>query len=389
MVTLTSRATSTDSLSSPVLASIATQTHASFSKEVPPHRLVNSLHPCREEAWAQALIKKGFNSHASDLIVSRHRVSTKRQYQVGWSLFLKYVRLRNISKEDIRESTVANFLAYHAMVLKRAYNTVANYKCAISDPINVYYNIDTNNSRNIISLMKGLWELHPPQRGIMPKWDLSVVLEYLRSPTFEPLDHAKWDELIAKCAFLFQLGSGGRLCEIVNTTLNSSISADVVKFDWSRDFKAKYEGPKKRSDLPSVSALGDRDLLCPVRAFSIYYRRRAKLVSRRYGHRLWPYGLCRISFLIKRLIKNALKWKGKNYNIPIGPHQVRKLAVSLSWKYFRCSEMQLYKKVGSFSMKVPYKNYIRNVDNVKFSCVVPMGVLHPTAQIIRNDLPHI
>ena len=71
VVTLTSRATSTDSLSSPVLASIATQTHASFSKEVSPYRLVNSLHPCREEAWPQALIKKGFNSHASDLIVSR------------------------------------------------------------------------------------------------------------------------------------------------------------------------------------------------------------------------------------------------------------------------------------------------------------------------------
>ena len=97
------------------------------------------------------------------------------------------------------------------MVLKRAYNTVANYKCAISDPINVYYNIDTNNSRNIISLMKGLWELRPPQRGIMPKWDRSVVLEYLRSPTFEPLDHAKWDDLIAKCAFLFQLGTERRL----------------------------------------------------------------------------------------------------------------------------------------------------------------------------------
>ena len=91
VVTLTSRATSTDSLSPPVLASIATQTHASFSKEVSPYRLVNSLHPCREEAWAQALIKKGFNSHASDLIVSRESVLSDTMKWAGrysWNIFV-------------------------------------------------------------------------------------------------------------------------------------------------------------------------------------------------------------------------------------------------------------------------------------------------------------
>ena len=31
----------------------------SYEGKVPPHKLVNSLHPYREEAWAQALIKKG------------------------------------------------------------------------------------------------------------------------------------------------------------------------------------------------------------------------------------------------------------------------------------------------------------------------------------------
>ena len=63
---------------------------------------------------------------------------------MGWSLFLKYIRLRKIPKDDIQESTIANFLAYRAMVLKQAYNTVANYKCAIADLIRVYYDIDTN-----------------------------------------------------------------------------------------------------------------------------------------------------------------------------------------------------------------------------------------------------
>ena len=64
------------------------------------------------------------------------------------------------------------------MVLKQAYNTVANYKCAIADLIRVYYDIDTNIQGISPPWYKDFGSCVPPQRGIMPKWDLSDVLEY-------------------------------------------------------------------------------------------------------------------------------------------------------------------------------------------------------------------
>ena len=70
--------------------------------------------------------------------------------------------------------------------------------------------------------------------------------------------------------------------------------------------------------------------------------------------------------------------------IKIGSHQIRKLAVSLSWKYFQGPKKKLCDWVGTRSFKTLNKIYIRDVDSVSFPCQVPLGTLLPNSPIIHT-----
>ena len=67
--------------------------------------------------------------------------------------------------------------------------------------------------------MKGLRRKRPPKRSApMPSWDLSDLLSYLRSSSFEPLVSADHSSLVQKVGLLFLLATGRRVGEISNLT---------------------------------------------------------------------------------------------------------------------------------------------------------------------------
>ena len=68
----------------------------------------------------------------------------------------------------------------------------------------------------------------------------------------------------------------------------------------------------------------------------------------------------------------------------MGPHQFRKLASSLSRKFFQEPEKVLYRKMGSKSMSVLTRSYIRDVPGVRHTCVVPLGTLYPNTRLVRD-----
>ena len=70
--------------------------------------------------------------------------------------------------------------------------------------------------------------------------------------------------------------------------------------------------------------------------------------------------------------------------VTIGTHHLRKFAISLSWKFFKASEQDLFNKVGSKSMVTLLSTYIRDVPGVSVPCVVPLGTLMPNSKVIRK-----
>ena len=89
---------------------------------------------------------------------------------------------------------------------------------------------------------------------------------------------------------------------------------------------------------------------------------------------LWPLDTQGLSKLFKSTVFQSRHRVQIMVNISIGPHHMRKLAASYSAVMMgdsRSSERILMDRVGFKSMTVLEKNYISNVPELKFKCVVP------------------
>ena len=376
-----------ESVDSLVSRSSATQTHDQVLGigSYPSHLKTNRL-----RAIAFGLRRKRFGKQAVDLILTQHRPSTCRQYQMVWDKFLDFLRVRGISHDEVGANSVADFLAFYAVSLRRAYRTVAGYKCAVAEPLYANFGISLE-TREIKALLRGVYARRPPPKdGLMPGWCLSDLLEYLRGPPFDPLETAGWGALIKKTLVLFLLASGRRISEISEIQHVSCRKGNKVILKWLPLFRAKWESADFHPEQPSVSRLvplpGGDILLCPVRAWGVFVRKRMTIRNYMDNDRFWPCSMYALSYFCKRVVKDSVKFAGKSVVGPVGPHQFRKLAGSLSRKFFTDSERVLYNKMGSKSMSVLTRSYIRDVSRVRHSCVVPLGTLYPNTRLVR-DLP--
>ena len=124
---------------------------------------------------------------------------------------------------------------------------------------------------------------HKGRRGV-PSWNLSLVLDQLMKPPFEPLWKASLKHLTFKTVFLLALGSGKRRSEIhawVNRNIRHQSDWSQVSLSPSPCFLSQnqlaQEGPGSIAPviIPALAPTLDSSLkedrsLCPVRALHYY-----------------------------------------------------------------------------------------------------------------------
>ena len=327
------------------------------------------------------LINLGLSEEARGIFLKKHSVGSVRQYQSSWKLFLDFLALKKIDHSSLDLGTIVNFLAYQSNVKKREYKTVASYKNSLRDPLKRRFNLDIDDPL-ICDFMRGLFKTRPPRRAApMPCWDLSDLLEYLRSEKFEPLDLVSHEFLFQKVGILLLLATGRRLGEIANFTKTISYEKSRVVFNWPDEYLAKNEKEAFTSSLPSISHLRQDDKnLCPVRAVEIFLKRRDEYDVRNKVERFWPISQKALSDTITKAIKVSIVDAGKVVPAKIGCHQLRKLAASFCFNHFKIKnkEVLLPLRMGSKSMSVLKKSYIRSIAKLKFACVFPLGTLNVT-----------
>ena len=133
------------------------------------------------------------------------------------------------------------------------------------------------------------FKVEAPCRSVRPpSWDLIKVLEYLRSPVFEPLSSASLRDLTRMTLFLVALTTAKRVGELQALSCIVSFSSSAAGLSYVPEFLAKTETAVR--PLPrtfSIRSLGDfaadlhEDLLlCPVRSLSEYVARTSQFVNR-------------------------------------------------------------------------------------------------------------
>ena len=134
-------------------------------------------------------------------------------------------------------------------------------------------------------------ETDPKARGLIPSWNLSLVLHQLTKAPFEPIKEASLNHLTFKTVFLLALGSGKRRSE-THAWQNKNIKHQS---DWSKvslypspSFLSKNQLAKEGPDsvapvvIPALAPTLDRSHksdrpLCLVRALRYYLDRTSDL----------------------------------------------------------------------------------------------------------------
>ena len=118
----------------------------------------------------------------------------------------------------------------------------------------------------------------------IPAWDLRLVLEFLISRSFEPLESCSLRSLTQKTVFLVMLASGRRASEVHGLSgIPAAISRErdrSFRLNFLPEFLAKNQSPEDPSPsicikpLSHIAGPEDADTrLCPVRALKVYLNR--------------------------------------------------------------------------------------------------------------------
>ena len=337
----------------------------------------------RLDAIVFGLRAKGWSDRALEAAMAQHKASTCHQYQAIWRLFLSFLNTFRIPHISVNPQTAYNFLSHHCLVEDKQYKTIACYKSAIFHPLLFRLGVYIGRGGDLaeeVTVMAGLHRLKPPGEVSMPKWLLSDLLAFLRSPFFEPLSLASDDSVFAKSLVLLLLATGRRISEISGLARDYKETSKIITLRWVKNFTPKHWTQDFHPFSPSFTPLvgAQDDLLCPRRAYSELCVRRNVLVNPSNDMRLWMLSTQGLTKMFIDVVQKSLLFKEADPNIKIGPHQMRKLACSYNKKYFPKHEKKLFTKLGSKSMKILNRTYIRSVPDLEFSCVLPTGVFIAT-----------
>ena len=176
-----------------------------------------------------------------------------------------------------------------------------------------------------------------------PSWDLSKVLHFLNSGSFEPLRDAPLRDFSKKVLFLLALATAKRVGEFQAFSCIVSFVGSDACLSYVPEFVAKSESlsrfisrsflVKSLSDF--AAGLDDDLLLCPVRALRIYLDRTLPLAPSR--RRLFVSPSCparamsknAVSFFLRKVIHGAEASCPEMGSVPA--HDIRGVSTSVAF----------------------------------------------------------
>jgi len=236
----------------------------------------------RVEHIEKSVRRKGFSKAVASRISTRSKCSsTSTVYNQRWALFSSWCKEHKRDPKSCSIARVADFLLY--LFQKRGLSTgsILGYKAVIASTWNSLGNDSLTHNSSIKSLLRSFQLERPKPLNLVPKWDLSIVLDALRKAPFEPLQSATIGNVTAKVFFLLALATGKRRSELhalvyEGSGLKVDKSAFILRVDLA--FLSKTDRLKHVSsstfELPALpSPEKEERMLCPVRALSIYLDR--------------------------------------------------------------------------------------------------------------------
>ena len=242
---------------------------------------------------------------------------------------------------------IAEFLNFLFTEKKFSPRTIEGYKTAIADFLKFHSKEDFNHSLILNKLIRSFKTECPRSANLVPKWDLSLVLNFICKEPFEPISQADLKFVTWKTVFLVTLAMAARSSEVHALSFADLSFDEGHKFAMLQpvpDFIPKTHNQNLVIQIPALgpNARGSHEdrLLCPVRALKATAQLRKENPKTR---RLFisirkdfnkDISKNTLSGWIRSLIKFTYE-KCPQHIIQLSaakPHEVRALAASVAWK---------------------------------------------------------
>ena len=259
---------------------------ASASLPSVPSESVQAVSSCLETI-KRFTLAGGFSNRVAQQVSLARRPSSRAGYQSKWLIFRQWCRSEGHSISRPSLPKIADFLFWLQRSCQLSVSSIMGYRSMLSA---VFKSVlpEISSSPVLHDLLRS-FQVEAPIREVRPpSWDLTTVLTYLRSSSFEPLTTISLRDLTHKTLFLISLATAKRVRELQALSRRVSFSSSSAGLSYVPEFMAKTESAMR--PLPrsfEVKSLGDfaagmpEDLLlCPVRSLSAYLDRMSGLGNR-------------------------------------------------------------------------------------------------------------
>ncbi|KAI2645466.1 Transposon Ty3-G Gag-Pol polyprotein [Labeo rohita] len=251
----------------------------------PPAGAVEALGVASEGAH---LLASGLSTEVVETILQSRAPSTRKLYALKWKLFTSWCGRRQQDPVNCPVGSVLEFLQ-DRLSAGLTHSTLKVYVAAIAAYHAPLGGLSVGRNPLVTRFLRGALRLRPPVRPRVPPWDLSVVLEALCRPPFEPVEEIPDRFLTIKTVLLLALSSLKRVGDLQAL----SVAPSFLDFapGLSKAFLYPRPGyvPKVPSSTPRPVVLQafcpppfrDADqqklnCMCPVRALDAYVHRAAR-----------------------------------------------------------------------------------------------------------------
>ncbi|KAI2653858.1 ORF V: Enzymatic polyprotein [Labeo rohita] len=251
----------------------------------PPAGAVEALGVASEGAH---LLASGLSTEVVETILQSRAPSTRKLYALKWKLFTSWCGRRQQDPVNCPVGSVLEFLQ-DRLSAGLTHSTLKVYVAAIAAYPPPLGGLSVGRNPLVTRFLRGALRLRPPVRPRVPPWDLSVVLEALCRPPFEPVEEISDRFLTIKTVLLLALSSLKRVGDLQAL----SVAPSFLDFapGLSKAFLYPRPGyvPKVPSSTPRPVVLQafcpppfrDADqqklnCMCPVRALDAYVHRAAR-----------------------------------------------------------------------------------------------------------------
>ena len=181
-----------------------------------------------------------FSENVKSLITSSRSAGTRHNYNSSWKKFSGWCDKRKI---DPVQSPVGLVLEFLADLFDRGlkYRTINNYRSAISARHELVGGIPLGEHRDVCRLMKGISNERPPEPRYCTTWDVTVVLEFIKSLGENQALSDK--NITLKLSLLLAITSAHRGAELKQLKVSlMNLHDDFVDFSFSGKLKTSKQG---------------------------------------------------------------------------------------------------------------------------------------------------